>query len=172
LFGLHCLWYMRAHAHSHAAPRSLACKPAAPKLFLECQLWVGLKEPSAVPASCTWSALCGGCLRECFRTQPLCPAGLTLLLVFFFPLNWTTPVPNCITPAGPSSHQSPWHGSDCVAMRPWSILFVCVQWLSFSSQHSGSCGFLGSAILLWGPAQKSPVVMNGASDGWTHTRAW
>lgn len=38
LFGLHCLWYMRAHAHSHAAPRSLACKPAAPELFLEYQL--------------------------------------------------------------------------------------------------------------------------------------
>lgn len=33
LFGPHCLWYMRAHAHSHAAPRSLACKPAAPELF-------------------------------------------------------------------------------------------------------------------------------------------
>lgn len=60
LSGLRCPWYMRAHAHSHAAPRSLACKPAAPELFWECQLWVGLKEPSAAPAPRTWSALCGG----------------------------------------------------------------------------------------------------------------
>lgn len=38
LFGLDCLWYARAHAHSHAAPLSLVCKPAAPELFLECQV--------------------------------------------------------------------------------------------------------------------------------------
>lgn len=61
LFGLACPWYPRAHAHPHAAPLSLACKPAALNLLRVPGLSAAERAIRRA-AACTWSALCGSCL--------------------------------------------------------------------------------------------------------------